>query len=360
MFKIFVRRDEARELIARAGRAVRRAARTLQRGGGGKLLSEMPRHLLAAEEPPRACCGARRRRLRHFRCRLLRGDADARAPRLLIGSIVVSCALHVAAAAALLTSATALPEFGVLQNPSETFSLSTTQTVVLESIVTEAVATTAAASAAMPEGTVQSVDAEPEPLKADDVPVETEPPPQAIKAAEVTPEVAETPEEPLEVVRGSGEPAETVEAKPEPAQEQESQEQAEREERSKKRRELAQRQRSQRAGRRRPVGARERRDGGGERTRLGEPRQRLELWRARALQGRPQQAVGPRPARRRQGLVRRVAVGRAELCGAVGSSGNAALDDAALAAVRRSAPFGPPPPDVLPSELRFSIRITFR
>jgi TonB family protein len=42
------------------------------------------------------------------------------------------------------------------------------------------------------------------------------------------------------------------------------------------------------------------------------------------------------------------------------SSGSTALDEAALAAVRRSAPFGPPPSDVLPSELRFSIRITYR
>jgi protein TonB len=42
------------------------------------------------------------------------------------------------------------------------------------------------------------------------------------------------------------------------------------------------------------------------------------------------------------------------------SSGNAALDRAALAAVRRAAPFGPPPGGAAPGQLRFSVPFYFR
>ena len=70
----------------------------------------------------------------------------------------------------MLTSSAASPDFGVLDQPSETLSLAMTQTVVLDSIVTEPVSTASAAAAAMPQGTVQSIDAEPQPLtKAEEV-----------------------------------------------------------------------------------------------------------------------------------------------------------------------------------------------
>ncbi len=42
------------------------------------------------------------------------------------------------------------------------------------------------------------------------------------------------------------------------------------------------------------------------------------------------------------------------------SSGNAKLDEAAIETIRRSAPFGPPPADASPSQLRFSIPFYFR
>jgi protein TonB len=42
------------------------------------------------------------------------------------------------------------------------------------------------------------------------------------------------------------------------------------------------------------------------------------------------------------------------------SSGNERLDEAALEAIRRSAPFGPPPADASPAQLRFSIPFYFR
>jgi protein TonB len=42
------------------------------------------------------------------------------------------------------------------------------------------------------------------------------------------------------------------------------------------------------------------------------------------------------------------------------SSGNAALDQAALAAVRRAAPFGAPPSGTSSAQLRFSIPFYFR
>ena len=101
-----------------------------------------------------------------------------RSGKLLPVSIALSAALHVAAAAAMLNSSSSAPDFGVLDHPSETLSLALTQTVVLESIVTEPATTASAAAAALPQGTIQSIDAEPTPLtKAEEVEEETISPP---------------------------------------------------------------------------------------------------------------------------------------------------------------------------------------
>jgi periplasmic protein TonB len=275
-------------------------------------------------------------------------------------AIVTSCLLH-AAAAAMLISKAALPEFGVLKNPSDAFSLATTQTIVLESIVTEPVKTAAASAAAMPQGTVQSIDAEPEPLKATKPEVvEKDPPPKVIKTAEVVPETAETSEDPLDVIKGSGEPDETVEAKP-AEQKTEETKQHEREQHHKKRRKLAQRQRSKRQIAGGPTARAMSTATAAASGRVSASRGSILSYGARV---RARLARNKPPGRGRRGVAK-VAFGistSGDLAYAhlADSSGNAALDQAALAAVRRAAPFGPPPAGASPAQLRFSIPFYFR
>ncbi len=262
-------------------------------------------------------------------------------------SILVSSALHVAAAAAMLLSTDVLPEYGVLQKQSDAVSVAATQTYVLELIVTESIETTSAGAAAMPQGSVQSVEAE-------EVPVETEPAP-TLKADDV-PDIAE---ELLDVLHGSSEPTEHTQAK---AQEQtpEQVKDVARQEYKKKRRKEAQRQRSMRQM-------------------AGGPTARSSVSTA-AASGRVSASHGSivSYAARVRAMVARNKPssnghrGTAQISFGVSlsgdlsyarlarSSGNAALDEAALRAVQRAAPFGTPPESASPGQLCFSIPFYFR
>jgi periplasmic protein TonB len=283
----------------------------------------------------------------------------SRSRKLLPVSIAVSAALHVAAAAAMLNSSSALPDFGVLDHPSETLSLAITQTVVLDSIVTQPVSTASAAAAALPQGTIQSIDAEPTPLtKAEEVEEETISPPQPIKTAEVA-EQATSSVDPLEVVRGSGERAEITPAKAQEMQPEKEQPQAGRQEQSKKRRQLAQRLRSKAA------------TAGGPSSRAtiaatasgqvsasrGSVLSYGALVRAKVARNKPSSHGREGVAKVSFGVSPTGDLRFAELSG---SSGDTTLDAAALSAVREAAPFGPPPAGTAPEQLRFSIRFTFR
>ena len=280
--------------------------------------------------------------------------------RLLPIAVVISCGLHAAAAAAMLMSTASLPEYGVLKTDSNAMSLETTQTIVLESTMSEPVNTAAAAAAAMPQGSMESVEAEPVPVKdVSEVPVEKAVEPPTVKAAEADPDATETSEEPLEVLRGAGEPAETaptrtIEKKPEEKQK------AERETRKKKRHEQVKRQR-------------QRRQTAGGPTSRSQASKGKTSGRASASRG----SVLSYGARVRAKVARNRPSGRghrgtARVSFAVSSSGglsyarlarscgNSALDQAALAAVRRAAPFGAPPAGASPSQLRFSIPFYFK
>ena len=274
-------------------------------------------------------------------------------------SICVSALLHVAAAAAMLTSSSASPDFGVLDHPSETLSLALTQTVVLDSIVTEPVSTASAAAAALPQGTIQAVDAEPQPLtKAEEVEEETIAPPQPTKTAVIA-EQATSSVDPLEIVRGSGEPAEITPAKAQEVRPEKEQQQTERQEQSKKRRQLAQRLRSKSA------------TAGGPSSRAtiaaaasgqvsasrGSVLSYGALVRAKVARNKPSSHGREGVAKVSFGISPTGDLSFAELSG---SSGDATLDAAALTAVREAAPFGPPPAGTSPEQLRFSIRFTFR
>ena len=85
----------------------------------------------------------------------------ARLRPLLPFAVAISFALHAAAAATFLLSAKALPEYGVLKTAPDATSLETTQSIVLESTVSEPVEAAAASTAAMPQGSVAQIDADP-------------------------------------------------------------------------------------------------------------------------------------------------------------------------------------------------------
>jgi protein TonB len=253
-------------------------------------------------------------------------------------AVLVSCGLHAAAAAAMLLATAGLPEYGVLQEESEALSLEMTQTIVLESTSSEPVEM-AAAAAAMPQGSVAAIDAEPQPVK-------------EVEAAEIDP-AAEASDEPLEVLRGAGEPAETAPLKAaEPEQEVERP--------TKPREEAQRRQRttSEAAGgpTSRSSAARTAASGRASASR-GSVLSYAARVRAKVASNKPSGRGHRGTARVSFGVSSSGGLAYATLSR---SSGNAALDQAALAAVRRAAPFGAPPSGTSSAQLRFSIPFYFR
>ncbi len=272
-------------------------------------------------------------------------------------AVIASCLLH-AGAAAMFISNGGLPEFGVLDTKSEAFSLQTMQTIVLELTMSEPVDTAAAAAAAMPQGTVQSVDAEPEPLKAAEPGlVENEPPPKTVQTTEVVPE--ETSEDPLEVIKGSSEPADTIQAKAAEQKAEETQDDEQKQRREKRRKE-AQRQRSKHQTAGGPA-ARAVMGTAAVSGRVSASRGSILSYAARV---RAQVARNKPPGKGRQGIAKVAfgisASGDLSYAQLSESSGNSALDQAALSAVQRAAPFGAPPPGATSAQLRFSIPFYFR
>lgn len=284
----------------------------------------------------------------------LRSDAEppVHSRRLLLGSILLSCLLHMAAAtAALVGSRSALPDYGVITSPTDAVSLESTQTVVLESIETEPIEAVAAASAAMAAGSVEAVDAQPEPLaKAQDVPLDEEMP---LKAPRAVPEAPETSEDPLEVLTGAAEAVDHAKIKAvEPALEE--QKEKTREERAQQRPKSQQQTAGGPSARASAVGVTTG-------ARVSASRGSILSYAAR---------VRAKVARNKPSGTGRKGVAQVSFAIAPSgdlsyarlsrSSGSSTLDSAALAAVERAAPFDPPPADAAPDELRFAIPFYFR
>ncbi len=272
---------------------------------------------------------------------------------LLPVAVVISCGLHAAAAAALLISTTALPEYGVLNKDTDALSLETAQTIVVESTMSEPVDTAAAAAAAMPQGAVAADDLEPELLAAvDELPLEKAVAPSTIEAAEVSPQAAE---EPLEVLRGAAEPAESVTAK---APEQKRY--ATREARRKRQRKEAQKERTSRQTAGGPT-SRSNAAKGAASGRASASRGSILSYaarvRAKVVRNKPSSSGHRGTAQVAFGVSSSGSLSYARLAR---SSGSVALDQAALSAVRRAAPFGAPPAGASSGQLRFSIPFYFR
>jgi periplasmic protein TonB len=126
--------------------------------------------------------------------------------KILIATIIVSAAVHAAAIASVM-SGDAGEQFGMLSSKVDTFSLATTQSIVLESISSHDVDMASAASADSQAGSVQSAESAPQELtEVKETPLTDEPPPKPIKVSYVTPSALAPTDEPLPVLRGGGEP----------------------------------------------------------------------------------------------------------------------------------------------------------
>jgi protein TonB len=278
---------------------------------------------------------------------------EARPPlRLLPLAILASLALHVAAAAVLLSPA-ALPEYGVLKTASDAMSLEATQTIVLESTMSEPVDTAAAAAAAMPQGSVPLVDSDPVPVKEiEEVLVEEVAAPSTINTADIDPNATAEDEQPLEILTGAGEPAATVPTKA-------AKDVVDEKERGKKRHEQVRpRQERQTAG---GPTSRSNASNGKAGARASASRGSVLSYaarvRAKVARNKPPGHGHRGTARVSFGVSRSGGLSYARLAR---SSGNAALDSAAVSAVRRAAPFGAPPAGASSAQLRFSIPFYFR
>ncbi len=122
-------------------------------------------------------------------------------------AILVSTSLHAAAILGIWGSNNDVEQFGTIANESDVVSLSTVQTLVLDSIQTNSADTASAASAASQAGSVQSVESTPQELsEVQDKPVSNEPPPKPVKVADVTPTAVASTDEPVPVLHGGAEP----------------------------------------------------------------------------------------------------------------------------------------------------------
>lgn len=292
--------------------------------------------------------------------------------RLLIGTIIFSAVVHAAAIAATMPRDSG-EQFGTVSEKTDTISLSMTQTVVLESTSTDVSQMAAAASAASQAGGVQSAESKPQELQeVKDVPVSDQPPPKPIKVADVTPTAVAPTEDPLPVIRGGGE-ADTaseikadqiaeknVEEMPEEVETKENEaEKAKREKEVKKEKKTAQEESHQQAA--------------GSATSRSSAAQAAVNGRVSASNGnalsyaasiRAQVERNKPSGNGLRGTVRVsfgiTTSGELTYVRLSESSGNSNLDDTALAAVRHSAPFEEPPPDLSPTQLAFVIPFYFR
>lgn len=136
--------------------------------------------------------------------------------KLLIATILISGAIHAAAIASVM-SGDGGEQFGTLSSKTDSFSLATTQSLVLESISTSDMdAASAASAAASQAGSVEAAESAPqEKAEVKETPLTDQPPPEPIKVADVTPSAIAPAEDPVQVIRGGGEPDAVSEIKAE-------------------------------------------------------------------------------------------------------------------------------------------------
>jgi len=294
--------------------------------------------------------------------------------RLIATTIVISLAAHLAAIAAAWPSTTS-EQFGAVSEKTDAISLSTSTSIVLESIQSD-MAQAAAAAAASEAGSVQSAETKPQEVsEVKNVTVPDEPPPPPIKVADVTPTATVPADEALPVIRGGADPDAVSEVKAieqaekaveemplvEKTKENEAERKIEREKQQKKKEQekTAQEQSHQQVAGSTTSRASVAVAGANGRVSAsqGNALSYAAQVRAEVARKKPPSSGHHGTAQVSFGIGRDGALSYVRLSQ---SSGNASQDQAALKAVEDAAPFGEPPPGVEPSQLRFAIPFYFR
>jgi len=279
--------------------------------------------------------------------------------RLLTGSIIVSCLVHIAGAAAMLRSSSATADYGVLTQQTDAISLEMTASTILEAVDASASAAAAAAApTATQVGNPVSSSALAVPMTKVEEAAVKEPVVETVKASEVKPDAVAPVEDPLQVVRGASEPSDEIATKPAERTE-EDQKETEKEEKVEK--EEAKEQQQQSAAQL---------SGGVTARSIAQADSQAKVSASRGSLLSYAAGIRAKVARNKPAGIGRsgevqvsfgvTPSGDLSYASLTQSSGNERLDEAALEAIRRSAPFGPPPADASPAQLRFSIPFYFR
>lgn len=300
-------------------------------------------------------------------------DFEKQSPRALLAvAIAISVALHGGVIAPMLMGPSG-EEFGTLSDKTNTFSLSMEQSVVLESISTESVQMASAAAAASQAGSVQAAESKPQELaELENDATSDEPPPKPLDVADVTPTALSPTDDPLPVIRGGGaeqavseikaeqiaktevkempDPVETKEDTPAKADQKTENDKAKKTPQQESHQQVAGSSTSRSNASQANVSGRVSASRGNALS-YG-ARVRAQLTRnkpaAMGIRGTVYVSFGISE----DGGIRYLKVSE--------SSGSTKLDDAALAVIRKSAPFGEPPRDLTPKQLAYVIPFYFR
>jgi protein TonB len=252
------------------------------------------------------------------------------------------------------------PDYGVVTQQTNAISVEMTASTILEAVEsTASIAAAASVPTATQEGNPTPSSAAAVPLtKVEEAAVEalvTE----TVTATEVKPDVV-TPDDPLEVVKGASEPSDVVDAKVAQQAKDEEQKQQKKEKTENEKEEVKVEQ--QQAAPQVPGGVTARSTAAAEsQAKVSASRGSILSYaagiRAKVARNKPTGFGRSGEVEISFGVT---LTGDLSYANLAQSSGNTRLDEAALEAIRRSAPFGPPPADATPSQLRFSIPFYFR
>jgi periplasmic protein TonB len=278
--------------------------------------------------------------------------------RLLTGSIIVSCLVHIAGAAAMLRSSSATADYGVLTQQTDAISVEMTASTILEADASASVAMAAAAPTATQVGNPVPSSALAVPMTNVEEAAVKEPVVETVKVSEVKPDAVAPVEDPLQVVRGTGEPSDEIATK---TAQRTEEDQKETEKKEKVEKEEAKEQQQQSAAQV---------SGGVTARSIAQADSQAKVSASRGSLLSYAAGIRAKVARNKPAGVGRsgevqvsfgvTPSGDLNYASLTQSSGNERLDEAALEAIRRSAPFGPPPADASPAQLPFFIPFYFR
>jgi protein TonB len=279
--------------------------------------------------------------------------------------MIVSLAVHGAVMFGIWAPSSEPEQFGTAAEDKAVVSLSTVQTLVLESLQTDSTQTASAAFAASQAGSIQAAESAPQELsEVKDEPISDDPPPKPVKVADVTPTALAQTDDPLPVIRGGGAPDTLTEVKAQKVAEQVVEEmplevETKEEEPAKtKRQEITKNEKKkqieQKESHAQAAGGATSRSSAAQAPSNG----RMTASRGNVLSYMA--SVRARIARHKVSVYG--ARGKAVVTFALNTAGelkfvrlaksseNERLDQAALATIRKAAPFLPPPPEIPPTQ----------